>query len=115
MLPIRDFACFALAWMLLSAHAASAQAPDKPADAQAIAALIAQLGSENFQERQAATRSLEAIGRPALAALREAANNSADAEVSRRAKGLVEKIENGLEQLLEDYKSFGLPVPAKDI
>jgi hypothetical protein len=114
MLHLRDFACFAVAWMLLSAHPASAQAPAKPADAEAIAALIAQLGSADFQERRAATQSLEAIGRPALAALREAADKNANAEVTRRAKGLVEKIENGLEQLLEDYKSYGLPLPPKD-
>jgi hypothetical protein len=114
MFHLREFAYLAVTWTLLSAHPATAQSPAKPADAKAIAALIAQLGSENFQERQAATRSLEAIGRPALAALREAADKNADAEVSRRAKGLVEKIENGLEQLLEDYKSYGLPVPNKD-
>src|SRR5262245_4608154 len=101
MLRVRDFTWLALAWLQLSAHPVPAQSPAKPADVKAIAALIAQLGSENFQERQAATRSLEAIGRPALAALREAANKNADAEVSRRAKGLVERIENGLEQLLE--------------
>jgi hypothetical protein len=49
-----------------------------------------------------------------LAALREAAEKHADAEVRRRAKGLVEKIENGLEQLLEDYRAYGLPHPTND-
>jgi hypothetical protein len=100
--------------MLLSAHSVVGQSPSKPADAKTIAALIAQLGSENFQERQAATRSLEAIGRPALAALREAVLKNDDVELRRRAEGLVEKIENSLEQLLEDYTSFGLPLPPKD-
>src|SRR5262249_48602533 len=51
---------------------------------------------------------------PALAALREAADNSSDAEVSRRAKRLVEKIENSLDNLLEEYKAYGLPLPPKD-
>jgi len=110
----RNFACLAIPWLLLPGHPANGQTPSKRADAKAITALIAQLGSADFQERQAATKSLEAIGRPALAALREAADKHADAEVRRRAKGLVEKIENSLEQLLEDYKAYGLPLPPKD-
>src|SRR5215831_14592627 len=114
MFHARDFAWFAVAWMLFPALPASAQFPAKPPDAKTIAGLIAQLGSENFQERQAATRSLGAIGRPALAALREAVDKNTNAEVTRRAKGLIEKIDNGLEQLLEDYKSYGLPLPPKD-
>jgi hypothetical protein len=51
----RKLAWLAFAWLLLLAHPASGQSPAKPADAKAIAALIAKLGSENFQERQAAT------------------------------------------------------------
>jgi hypothetical protein len=109
----RDLVCLIVA-LLLSAQPALAQSPPKPPDAKAIATLIAQLGSADFQERKAATKSLEAIGRPALAALREAADKHDDAEVRRRAKELVEKIENSLEQLLEDYKAYGLPVPTKD-
>jgi hypothetical protein len=111
---VRNLAWLTLAWVLLTAHPASAQAPAKPADTNTIATLIAQLGSENFQERQAATRSLEAIGRPALAALREAVLKNDDVELRRRAEGLVEKIENSLEQLLEDYTRFGLPLPPRD-
>ena len=96
---IRHLVYLAVA-LLLSVHPVLAQPPPKRPDAKAIAALIAQLGSADFQERQAATKSLEAIGRPALAALREAADKHDDAEVRRRAKGLIEKIENCLEQLL---------------
>jgi hypothetical protein len=114
MFHVRACAWLAVVSLLLSTHPAAAQTPAKPADATAIAALIAQLGNADFQQRQTATRSLEAIGRPALAALRDAAEKHDDAEVRRRAKGLVEKIENSLEQLLEDYKSYGLPLPPKD-
>jgi hypothetical protein len=114
MLHLREFAYLAVTWTLLYAQPAAAQSPSKPPDAKTIAALIAQLGSENFQERQAATRSLEAIGRPALAALRKATVKHDDAEVRARAKGLVGKMENNLEQLLEDYRAYGLPVPTKD-
>jgi hypothetical protein len=63
------FAWLTASCLILSSHSAAAQAPAKPADAEAIAALIAQLGDEDFQKRQDATRTLDAIGRPALAAL----------------------------------------------
>jgi hypothetical protein len=114
MFHVRVCAWLAVASLLLSTHPVAAQTPSKPVDAKAIAALIAQLGNADFQQREAATRSLETIGRPALAALREAAEKHADAEVRRRANGLVEKIKNSLEQLLQDYKSYGLPLPPKD-
>src|SRR5262249_39298797 len=90
------------------------QQPSKPADANAVVALIEQLSSAEYKQREAATRALEGIGLQALAALRLAAEKHGDAEVRRRAKGLVEKIENSLEQLLEDYRSYGLPLPTKD-
>jgi hypothetical protein len=114
MFHVRDFTWLAVAWVLIWVNPALAQSPAKKTDPKAIAALIAQLGDEDFQKRQAATRSLGAIGRPALAALREAADKHDEAEVRRRAKGLVETIENSLENLLEEYKAYGLPLPPKD-
>jgi hypothetical protein len=86
------FAWLAASCLILSAHTASAQAPAKPADAKAVAALIAQLGSDDFAEREAATKALEAIGKPALAALRKAAKDSENAEIQRRAQRLVKRI-----------------------
>jgi hypothetical protein len=62
------------------------------ADAAAIAKLIEQLGSDTFADRQKASDALDAIGEPALEALRKAAK-STDAEVRKRAGALVEKIE----------------------
>jgi hypothetical protein len=56
-----------------------------------IADLIAKLGSKKFSERQAATRSLAALGLHALEALHKA-TDSPDAEVSRRAQILIRKI-----------------------
>src|SRR5262249_44608798 len=47
----------------------------KEPDAAAINKLVKQLGSSDFQEREAATRALEAIGLPALEALRKAAKD----------------------------------------
>src|SRR3712207_5605042 len=67
-----------------------------------VAVLVEQLGSEKFAERQAATTELEALGAPALEALRQAAQGK-DPEVRRRAQTLVRQIEKGLEteRLLE--------------
>src|SRR5262245_58637640 len=49
---------------------------DKDADADRIAKLVAQLGSDSFAEREAATRDLERLGAAALEALRKAAQSS---------------------------------------
>ena len=85
----------------------------KEPDAAAIAKLVKQLGSPDFTEREAATKALEAIGFPALDALRKAAKDN-DAEVAQRATRLVEIIENGFDQLLADYRGYGLPLPPED-
>jgi len=67
--------------------------PVAPSGEQAkIPQLVTQLGSANFRERDAATRELETIGEPALAALKTAAK-STDMEVANRASALVAKIE----------------------
>src|SRR5262245_45536631 len=111
---IRHICCLTLIGAPLAALQMVGQQPSKPADANAVVALIEQLSSAEYKQREAATRALEGIGLQALAALRLAAEKHGDAEVRRRAKGLVEKIENSLEQLLEDYRSYGLPLPTKD-
>jgi hypothetical protein len=56
---------------------------------------IAELGSERFEAREAAGKRLQEIGRPALAALREAAK-ARDAEVASRAGKLAEDIANNI-------------------
>jgi hypothetical protein len=61
-----------------------------------VAALVEQLGSTNFEERERAMRALDRRGAPALAALR-AALRGPDAEVGRRAAELVARIEQRLE------------------
>ncbi len=55
-------------------------------------ALVAQLGSDSYAAREAAARVLDAVGAPALDALRQAAR-SHDPEVSRRAAVLIRAIE----------------------
>ena len=71
------------------------------------------LGDLKFTERQQATEALKAIGFPALFTLRKAAKDN-DAEIAQRAKQLVEIIENSLDQLLADYRGYGLPLPPED-
>src|SRR5262249_11119100 len=70
--------------------------------------LIEQLGSKKFPEREAAAKALEAIGPPAVEALRKT-DHSKDPEVRRRVSMLLDAIENSLEQLVIDYQAFGLP------
>ena len=65
---------------------------DEQALARRIAALVAQLGSESFREREAAEAALEKIGGPAVPALRKAATESDDAEICFRAEGLAERL-----------------------
>jgi hypothetical protein len=60
--------------------------------APAINALIKQMGSERYRERDAATKALQKTGVRALAALRKAANDNADAEIRLRARQLVQRI-----------------------
>jgi hypothetical protein len=55
--------------------------------------LIRQLGSERFREREAASRALNGLGEPALAALRRAAAGGNDLEIQHRAGKLVRSIE----------------------
>jgi hypothetical protein len=59
------------------------------------AALVAQLGAGRYTEREAASKALEQLGRPALAALR-AVRDTRDPEIRTRAAHLVQKIEGAL-------------------
>jgi HEAT repeat protein len=59
---------------------------DKETNSERIARLIKQLGDDEFEKREAASKALELIGEPALALLRRAARSSDDAEVRKRAE-----------------------------
>src|SRR3954470_22959735 len=69
---------------------------ESPADTPEITRWVRQLGDENFQRRDAASRALERIGEPALPALQRAADSSGDLEVRRRAGELVKTIRRRL-------------------
>src|SRR5205809_269469 len=61
-------------------------------DPATIKKLIRQLGDAEYTERNAAMKRLQAIGKPALPALREAVTNSSEPEIKRRAQRLIERI-----------------------
>ena len=81
-----------LACLLLTASpVVRAQDVAPPADGE-IAKLVLQLGDADFATREAASRRLGEIGKPALDALKEAADG-ADAEIRTRATALIRRIE----------------------
>jgi hypothetical protein len=73
------------------APAPAAENPAAPTDAD-IRKLIVQLGSDDFDAREAAVRRLREIGKPALPHLK-AALKSSDIEVANRARALIRRIE----------------------
>jgi hypothetical protein len=75
-----------------------------------VAALIRQLGDEKFATRQAASNELEAIGVPALEALRKAAASGENAEIWRRAEHLVKAIQPRPVRLNSALVNPGLPL-----
>ena len=58
--------------------------------------LVKQLGSDKFNEREAATAALFKVGKPALSALQAAAKSSGDAEIRARAEKLILDIKDAL-------------------
>jgi WD40 repeat protein len=67
-------------------------AEDEPARASEIKRLIAQLGSHNYKEREAAGKRLEALGEPAWVAVRQTAAATPDLEIRHRAERLAQII-----------------------
>src|SRR5262249_34722886 len=80
------------------------------ADEKAIRALVAQLGDDDFDNRQAAEKRLAAIGEPALELLRKAAKENTDAEVRARAGRAVLQIEHQLFRTMLQDRRWGLLV-----
>jgi len=106
------------------AHGAEAEPGEKPAAVQAspgeIEALIAQLDSDKFADRQAASEKLAAIGQPAIAALAEAATGES-LEVTVRSleilKGLLkssdEPTKEAAKSALEQVAKCDRPAAAR--
>jgi hypothetical protein len=67
--------------------------PDPPADARRLAALIADLESDQFAVRQKATQELEKLGDTAVPALRQKSKEIAALETRQRLERLLEKLD----------------------
>jgi uncharacterized protein (TIGR03067 family) len=61
----------------------------KKKEAEKIARLVAQLGDDDFEKREAASKKLDSIGEPAVSALRKAVATSPDTEIRRRAETII--------------------------
>jgi hypothetical protein len=92
-----------IGWTATFALAAASPAADPP-PAPSVAPLVLRLGSTDFVDREEASRTLEALGVPALAELRKGALSD-DAEVCRRSRELVQRIERRAEtaRLIEPH------------
>jgi len=67
---------------------------------------LKQLGSDEFEEREAATNALKKVGKLALNALGKAATENADAEVRNRAAALILAIRDSLIRSIDAIKLF---------
>src|SRR5437879_4313785 len=83
----------ATAFLLLAAQAAAAPKDPTKAAGTSVPALIEQLGSGSFEEREAASKKLEALGDLAREALDCAAIIHPDLEVKRRAQRLALRLQ----------------------
>jgi hypothetical protein len=81
---------FGLLAVLPGTAAEPAASPEK------ISKLIDKMGSSDFEDREEAQKQLDAIGEPALEALKKAMSSD-DTEVRRRAEELIKKIEKRTE------------------
>jgi uncharacterized protein (TIGR03067 family) len=77
--------------ILIAARTGSSDAGKETAAAR-VARLVAQLGADRFAQREAASKELEAVGEPALPALRKAAASSDNLEVRRRAERIIQAL-----------------------
>src|SRR5262245_8631504 len=84
-----------LSGLLLAAPAATFRAADQ-AEAPNPGRLVERLGSGEFAERQEATRALDALGEPALDALKLGLRSD-DMEVRRRCEELIVRIQRRAE------------------
>ncbi len=86
-------------WLLAALSAACLAAPlsaaPAPSDKERIARWVQELGDDDFQRREAASRRLWEAGQAAEPAL-QAATDSRDAEVSRRAREILERFKWGI-------------------
>jgi hypothetical protein len=86
------FVCAVVALALVAGVGSPRGDSGTAAESDRVAALIKQLGDDRFAKREAASKELEDIGEPALAALRKAATSRDDLEIRRRAERVIQTI-----------------------
>jgi hypothetical protein len=86
------FVCAVVALALVAGVGSPRGDSGTAAESDRVAALIKQLGDNRFAKREAASKELEDIGEPALAALRKAATSRDDLEIRRRAERIIQTI-----------------------
>jgi hypothetical protein len=83
----------ALLGMILAIQAGTSRGdPGKETGTEKVVRLIKQLGDDEFDKREAASKELKAVGVPALEALQKAEESSDDIEIRQRAKQLIRAI-----------------------
>jgi gas vesicle protein len=94
------------ALFLSAAFLISSDDPAKPSppDARQIQKLIRDLGSDDFEVREKASRALSDAGKVVLPALREALQSN-DAEVRQRARRIMDAIQSSTAYLRESLKN----------
>ena len=89
--------------------------PAPAAEARRVAALIADLGSEQFKVRDRATKELEKLGEVAAPALQKACTGNPSLEVKRRLEVLLEKLSNWPAETLRQVRCIGAALLARDL
>src|SRR5689334_4558729 len=95
--------CMWMAVLVLAAGLLGGGMGAEPSDRD-IQALVEQLGSPRFRDREQAMQKLIKIGKPAVPALRKALD-SEDLEVQMRARNALKAIQTGLDYLLDELKN----------
>src|SRR5262249_37757685 len=78
------------------------------AEVEKVRKLIQQLGDDDVDKRQEATRQLEGLGQAALPLLRKASKESTDAEVRKRAAELVAAFQKNAFGVVRGFEPAGL-------
>ena len=101
-----------LAGMSFLVEGGSPRDDAEKAKPERVAALIEELGDDAFAKREAASKALETVGRPALRALLVAVTTTDNPETRRRAERLIRAIAGPMSRvkLKSPISSPGLPL-----